>query len=213
MVESLGRNRFDLKNSFIDRLASDDFSLNLETPQPSRIGDIFRDGFELIFDGATDSELQNLETNFEDQEFLLKNGSGESLAVQNIDAEIDGSSLNLDFPTFSGGIGFLDPEEILNNTFINGLPDNIPGKQRFERFLKSGNPEILEGGFNTGRDVFRALGIENLSINTINSSQSSGNNKSVGTDNSNMTQNIIEMVKDNKVLIAGAGLVAVLVME
>lgn len=62
------------------------------------------------------------------------------------------------------------------------------------------------------RDLSRVLGIDQqggtVSFKAIDESQSSGNNKSVGTENSNMIQNIMAMAKENKVLIAGAGIVA-----
>mgnify|MGYP006283987433 CR=1 FL=1 len=68
----------------------------------------------------------------------------------------------------------------------------------------------------TIRDLARVMGFQDggtISFKAIKETQPSSNNKSVGTQSSNMIENVMQTVKENKMILAGAGIVAILVIE
>lgn len=94
------------------------------------------------------------------------------------------------------------------------------GKKIPEKLAQySGVSQVQGGGeFEVDRDIddfddaLRSFGAGNVRF-TKKTQESQESNKSMGTGNSNMIQNILQTARENKVLLAGAGIVAILVIE
>ena len=107
--------------------------------------------------------------------------------------------------------------DVNNNTSLNfSFPHETGYNTDFEDVFPNLERSVPEG-VNSLEDLATALDIRKLSFKPVSktsvSTQPSSNNKSVGSQSSNMIENVMQMVKQNKMILAGAGIVAILVIE
>jgi hypothetical protein len=145
------------------------------------------------------NELENAEKKFAD---VLERIIGEDILVQDL-----GSDIDFGVATDISGIR-VDEEE----KFLSSLPLNLSREGTdFEDDQKYIRSELSPSEFNNALNMLKS---ENQSEpESSPKPKSSESNKSMGTENNNMIQNIIQTARENKVLLAGAGAVAILVIN
>ena len=177
----MARNEYvDATNKIVERHKKGEslFPISLSHPKPSRLADLLREEgkFQLYFsdynqDGYLYDEIDRLVSDLDGQE-VVGVVEGKPLFVSRISAEDNRSEILISFDKFHKESGFLEPEEVLEKTFLNGLPEKVPDAINQERYERTGNEDVLDPDLSVGRDVFRAMGWTDIVLRKASSFES-----------------------------------------